>query len=431
MSMMRVVSGEMMVIRPCNMLHGTTKNLVVANHSVPPQSVAVQDGRQLTMSVSSLQQLALLKSTSSKKYMQSLPEKWMEYQGINNWEGLVDPLDEGLRDEILRYGDFVEAAYRAFDFDTSSPSFATCRYPTKTMLAKCGFGNSGYKVIKDLHATCAVQVPRWTKHVPSWVSTKSSWIGYVAVSDDQAEIKRLGRRDVVIAYRGTATCLEWLENLRATLSPLPDDMAPSNHEPMVQSGFLSLYTSGNTNSPSLQNSVRKQIGKILEIYGDEPLSITITGHSLGAALATLTAYDIATTFKHAPLVTVVSFGSPRVGNKCFRTQLERSGTKVLRIVNSDDPVTKVPGFVVDETDNSRSGVTNWLQTQWEYAEVGEELRLNSKDSPYIKKGGVATCHDLKTYLHLVNNMSSTCPIRPAAKKMLQRTKHDDKQLIFS
>ncbi|OIT07779.1 PREDICTED: phospholipase A(1) DAD1, chloroplastic-like [Nicotiana attenuata] len=267
----------------------------------------------------------------------------MEFQGIKNWDGLLDPLDDDLRKEILRYGEFVEAAYCCFDFDTSSATYTTCRYPTCTMLTHCGLGQSGYKVIKNLLATCAVQMPRWTERFPNLVSPRCSWIVYVAVCDDVDEIARLGRRDVVIAFRGTATCSEWLENLRATLTCLPDDMAPQNensHEPMVQSGLLSLYTSKNEGNPSLQDIIREEIASIL--------SITVTGHSLGAALATLTAYDITTKFNHLPMVTVISFGGPRVGNKSFRCQFGKNGTKVLRIVNSDDPITKVPGFVIDD-----------------------------------------------------------------------------------
>ncbi|KAK4476447.1 hypothetical protein RD792_015600 [Penstemon davidsonii] len=363
-----------------------------------------------------------------------LRDKWMEFQGSKNWEGLLDPLDDGLRDEILRYGEFVDATYRCFDFDTSSPDYATCRYQKSSMLTQCGLENTGYKVTKSLHATSGVQLPNWTEKMPSWVSTQSSWIGYVAVCQDKNEIARLGRRDVVIAYRGTATCMEWLENLRATLTCLPGDMSPDNCQSMVQSGLLSLYTSTTDSRPSLQDSIRDEINKILQKYADEPLSITVTGHSLGAALATLTAHDITTTFKHAPLVTVVSFGGPRVGNKNFRCQLEKSGTKVLRIVNSDDPITKVPGFVVEEN-STAAGLSNWLQrrvedTQWVYAEIGKELRLSSRDCPQLSNGSVATCHDLKTYLHLVDNfVSSNCPLRATAKRVLDRAQEEKQQLF--
>lgn len=402
------------MVQPCNMF--STNSNQCATTLLPPEKAATISATNVKIVTKPWQQFPT--ADSGQFNAAKLRNKWMEFQGIKNWEGLLDPLDDGLRDEILRYGEFVEAAYRCFDFDTNSPTYAKCTCSKKSLLSP---NKSGYKVVKTLHATCGVQLPDWAERLPSWVSTQSSWIGYVAVCVDKDEIARLGRRDVVIAYRGTATCMEWLENLRATLACLPCDMAPDSCQSMVQSGFLSLYTSKNQDSSSLQESIRDEINKILNKYADEPLSITVTGHSLGAALATLTAHDITTTFKHAPLVTVVSFGGPRVGNKSFRCQLEKSGTKVLRIVNSDDPITKVPGFVIDE---NKTRVSKWVRkrvedTQWVYAEVGKELRLSSKDCPHLSNGNVATCHDLKTYLHLVDNfVSSNCPLRETAKRVL-------------
>ncbi|KAK7256387.1 hypothetical protein RIF29_29830 [Crotalaria pallida] len=350
-----------------------------------------------------------------------LGQKWMQYQGINHWEGMLDPLDDNLRWEILRYGQFVEAAYHSFDFDTSSPTYSTCRYPKDSILIRSGMRKSGYKITKNLRATCGVQLPNWISNMTQMPRIQSSWIGYVAICHDKEKIARLGRRDMVIALRGTATCLEWFENVRATLTKLPNHLNDgSNGSPMVENGFLSLYVSKTTTVPSLQDMLREEIGRLIESYGDEPLSITITGHSLGAALAILSAYDITTTFKNAPLVTVISFGGPRVGNDKFRRELEQNGTRVLRIVNSDDVITKMPGFLVknDDVANDSENVTrlqSWFHRRVEdmqlvYADVGQELRLSSKESSYLKKGDVATCHDLKTYLQLVSGfVSSSCP----------------------
>ncbi|XP_060673317.1 phospholipase A(1) DAD1, chloroplastic-like [Ziziphus jujuba] len=358
-----------------------------------------------------------------------LGKRWMQYQGSDNWEGLLDPLDDNLRSEILRYGQFVEAAYRSFDFDPFSPTYATCRFSRNSLLQQSGFGSTGYRVTKNLRATCGVGMPRWIDRMPSWMTAKSSWIGYVAVCQDKEEIARLGRRDVVIALRGTATCFEWLENLRASLTDLPGHVGPNSDSPMVERGFYSLYTSRTSTCPSLQDMIREEIARVIESYGDEPLSLTITGHSLGAALAILSAYDITTSFASPPMVTVISFGGPRVGNKSLRRHLDKSGTRVLRIVNPDDPITKVPGFVVDDDDVDRlrnddaaGGLPRWIQkrvedTQWVYADVGQELKLRSKECAYgNKRGGIATCHDLKTYLDLVK--ASTCPSRSTTEERM-------------
>ncbi|XP_073306951.1 phospholipase A(1) DAD1, chloroplastic-like [Primulina huaijiensis] len=370
-------------------------------------------------------------------------KRWREYQGIKNWEGLLDPLDDNLRREIIRYGNFIEATYQSYNLDISSPLYGTCRYSKRDLLDESGFSKTGYRVCRNLTANSGIRLPRW---MPTWMAMQSSWIGYVAVCQNKKEIARLGRRDVVIALRGTVTCLEWLENLRATLTPLsgtdngsdsdsyPD---PDSEVPMVESGFLSLYTSTFENRPSLQTLLKQEISRILEKYRNESLSFTITGHSLGAALATVAAYDIKNTFGNSPLVTVISFAGPRVGNWSFRCELEKQGTKILRIVNSDDLFTKVPGFVIENNEQNQfsdnfssnkaaAGLGGWVHKlvedmQWVYADVGCELRLSSRDSPYLSGINIATCHDLKTYLHLVDGfVGSNCPFRATARKIINK-----------
>jgi hypothetical protein len=71
---------------------------------------------------------------------------------------------------------------------------------------------------------------------------------------------------------------------------------------------------------------------IRKLY-DKGCKIWITGHSLGGALATLSAsrYGIAQG--------VYTFGSPRVGNEAFK---EKFDVKIYRIVNNDDIVAHVP-----------------------------------------------------------------------------------------
>ncbi|KAK9051501.1 hypothetical protein SSX86_028128 [Deinandra increscens subsp. villosa] len=327
-----------------------------------------------------------------------LDKRWKEYHGSEDWEGLLDPLDDGLRVEIMRYGSFVEAAYQCFDSDLSSPTYATCRYARNSMLEQVGFSGSGYRVTKNLYATSSIPMPHWTGQI----GVRSSWIGYVAVCEDENEISRLGRRDIVISLRGTATCSEWLENLRVTLTSCPfasaNDTQEQNDNSKVETGVLNLYTSSTSSCPSLQQSLRHEILRIVQKYNNEPLSVTITGHSLGASLAILAAYDLKTAIKHDLHLSVISFGGPRVGNRSFRQNLERQGTKILRIVNSDDLVTKVPGFFVEDHNDvaleKKGRMTNlphWMQkhvkdNQWVYANIGHELRLSSRASLKLNNG---------------------------------------------
>jgi hypothetical protein len=61
--------------------------------------------------------------------------------------------------------------------------------------------------------------------------------------------------------------------------------------------------------------------------------IWMTGHSLGAALATLCAG------RYGHVQGVYTFGSPRVGNEVFK---EKFDVNIYRIVNNDDIVSRVP-----------------------------------------------------------------------------------------
>ena len=63
-----------------------------------------------------------------------------------------------------------------------------------------------------------------------------------------------------------------------------------------------------------------EVTKLVNFYKGkkgEEVSLTITGHSLGGALALINAYEVATTFLDLP-VSVISFGAPRVGNIAFK-----------------------------------------------------------------------------------------------------------------
>lgn len=256
----------------------------------------------------------------------------------------------------------------------------------------------------------------------------------VAVCDDRREIARMGRRDIVIALRGTATCLEWAENVRDLLVPIPDQKDQIHKQPKVECGFLSLYNTRGAHVPSLAESVVDEIHRLMEKYKGETLSITVTGHSLGAALALLVADEVSTCAPNVPPVAVFSFGSPRVGNRGFTDRITARNVKVLRIVNNQDVITRVPGMFVSEgldrtlRNSSAAAVLDVLDNNmpWAYSHVGTELRVDTRMSPYLKPNAdVACCHDLEAYLHLVDGfLSSNCPFRANAKRSLLKLVHE-------
>jgi len=81
------------------------------------------------------------------------------------------------------------------------------------------------------------------------------------------------------------------------------------------------------------------------------------GHSLGGALATLAVGRLVYLYEVPKVITLWTFGSPRVGNRKFAQWLS-SAVVVRRYVNYVDPITWVPRW--------------W----WGFAHVGEALYFN-------------------------------------------------------
>ncbi|KAK4794079.1 hypothetical protein SAY86_012073 [Trapa natans] len=385
----------------------------------------------------------LLSMTQEYSPRNHLGNRWQEYHGSNDWTDLLDPLDDNLRREVVRYGELVQAAYQSFHSSPATPEMT----PPERHVA---LSDRSYRVTKSLYATSSVGLPKWVDDVApdlKWMTQRSSWIGYVAVCDDRREIQRMGRRDIVIALRGTATCLEWAENLRVQQVPISEDdndnvprndeRAVQQTEPKVERGFLSLYTTPGAHLTSLAVSVAEEVKRLAEKYKGETLSVTITGHSLGAALALLVADDLSTRVLDMPHVAVFSFGGPRVGNQAFADRVRSRNIKVLRIVNSQDLVTRMPGTLVGGELEKRLRLSGVAEDYWDYSHVGAELRVDTRMSPYLKPDAdAACCHDLEAYLHLVDGFSSSeSPFRPNAKrslvKLLQEQRSNMKRLYTS
>ncbi|KAK1670164.1 hypothetical protein QYE76_058323 [Lolium multiflorum] len=326
-----------------------------------------------------------------------LTSRWREIHGSNNWEGLLDPIDTVLRGELIRYGEFAQACYDSFDYNRFSRYCGTCKYPPKRFFEDVGLAGVGYDVTRYIYATSLLELstsmpirhrisllssltPESTRrvgpvltlpgshvHLPNFSIAKhnplddrmwsetATFIGFIAVSSD-AETARIGRRDIAIAWRGTVTKLEWVEDVSAFLRPIGQYGIPCEDPRVkVEAGFADLYTGKDPSCKFCKYSAREQVlaevRKLVELYAGkgEEVSVTVTGHSLGSAMAMLSAYDIAETGANvspsadvkAP-VCVYSFSGPRVGNTWFGERFEKElGIKALRILNVHDTVPKV------------------------------------------------------------------------------------------
>ncbi|KAI4372770.1 hypothetical protein MLD38_010963 [Melastoma candidum] len=347
-----------------------------------------------------------------------LADLWREIQGCNNWEGLLEPsLHPLLQREAVRYGRFVAACYDAFDLDPGSKHFLRCKYGKKVMFSRVGLEDCGYEVTKYVYATAPrVQLPiQGAGQVP-----RERWVGYVAevTSDRDSEI--LGRRDLLVVFRGAVTHHEWMSSLMMnslTVTNLdPHDARP---EVKVESGFLGMYTSPECNDRfgigSCRDQLLSEVSRLLKKYKDEEVSITLVGHSMGSSLALLLAYDIAelrmNAIHHANNqrknnqedalipITVFSFGGPRVGNGGFKDRCEELGIKVLRIVNPNDLITRLPGVFFNE------GFRPWSNGSC-YAHLGVELTLES-----INMRSPSCAHDINNYISILNNQAECNPWR--------------------
>ncbi|CAM0884150.1 unnamed protein product [Alopecurus aequalis] len=324
----------------------------------------------------------------------SVARMWRQVQGCDDWEGLLEhPV---LRGEVARYGELVDACYKAFDLDPASRRYHNCKYGKERMLEEVGMAGAGYEVTKYIYAAPDVMtVPT----MEASTSGRGRWIGYVAVSTDEMT-RRLGRRDVLVSFRGTVTPAEWLANLMSSLEPARLDPCDPRPDVKVESGFLSIYTSADKTcrfggAGSCREQLLREITRLLAGSSEET-SITLAGHSMGGALALLLAYDLAELgLNRAAPVTVFSFGGPRVGNAAFKARCDELGVKALRVANVRDPVTRMPGVFLNEATTGTSMLRPWRESC--YTHVGVELPLDDLSSV----GELAAVHDLGTYIALL------------------------------
>lgn len=141
--------------------------------------------------------------------------------------------------------------------------------------------------------------------------------GFITESDTQ----------INIVFRGTTTASDWISDAIASQTPFPY----AKEGGLVHQGFLDIY-----------QSARKQILTAMNKLSAKK-QLYLTGHSLGGALATLCAVDLAMNTKFNP--SVYTFGSPRVGNPTFAKLFNRCTGPHYRVYNQTDMVPKLPPLV--------------------------------------------------------------------------------------
>lgn len=152
-------------------------------------------------------------------------------------------------------------------------------------------------------------------------------IGLVCQADETGE--------VVVAIRGTEGIAEWVHDAEFNLVKCPFLAGAGRTE----DGFTDMYTSLCTDLTPGSPSVAQALATLP--FALPPSSLTICGHSLGAALATLLALDVAanTVFSDP---TVYTYASPHTGDLDFVSTYKQLVKNSFRIANRMDVVTKLP-----------------------------------------------------------------------------------------
>lgn len=239
--------------------------------------------------------------------------------------------------EALQLGQFVLAAYDLFTAN-DPPGFVP---------------PDGYSLVSKIYADDI------TDDIPDY-----KVFGFIARSGP----------DVVVAIRGTEDVPEWIIN--SLFLPVA---FPYVNAGRTEQGFTYFYSTFHTGADS---SSPRVIDALRGLTADGTVqTLRITGHSLGSALATLLAIDVAGNGVFASPI-VYTFASPRVGDKVFAGTYDSLVPVSWRIANLNDIVTQLPP--------SFAG----------YVHVDAEVPINSDDRT---KHTFGCWHALLTYLNTLDS----------------------------
>jgi triacylglycerol lipase len=179
-------------------------------------------------------------------------------------------------------------------------------------------------------------------------------------------------KNVFVTFRGTQTPEDWLSNIAINQTAHP--WGP------VEEGFAKLYAQC---SSDVLNAVPRS---------GAPKIVT-TGHSLGAALSTLAAADLAI---NRVAVQLYNFASPRTGSPSFAGNFNQKVPTAWRTVNTEDLVTTVPlstpNLGSDKPVHGLLGVLIGMVRKLDFEHVGSAVTFTTFN------GSIVANHEMPTYL---------------------------------
>ena len=146
---------------------------------------------------------------------------------------------------------------------------------------------------------------------------------------------------MIVSFRGSTNLQNWIDNVQFSLS-CPYD----NPSICVETGFYKVFE-------YMKNDIYDALYSLIRTHELKNPKLLVSGHSLGAAVATLMTYDIMNNdaategAQEFNTIDLVTFGSPRVGNQEFVYDFMEKVNEYLtptfeRVTHAYDIVPHVP-----------------------------------------------------------------------------------------
>lgn len=139
------------------------------------------------------------------------------------------------------------------------------------------------------------------------------------------------QKRIIVVFRGSASLKNYRFNFKICKKTLHDNVK-------VHSGFYhQLHNGGSI------DFINDKIFRLINLH--PTYTVYCTGHSMGGSVATLYGYLLAKRKSPSLNVIVISFGSPRLGNKEFKDTFESMQNLFhVRVMSNYDIVTKMPWY---------------------------------------------------------------------------------------
>jgi len=189
-------------------------------------------------------------------------------------------------------------------------------------------------------------------------------------------VARSAAGEMVVAIRGTQTIEEWLHDFSFLFVPNPIHAGGG----LTEDGFTAIYRSLRLGADANSPSAITAIAALVKSSGIA--KVTVTGHSLGAALATLLTLDVGLNGGAAQTESY-TYASPRVGDMLFQHTYDSVVPDTYRLCNRPDLVPQTPTFP--------------------YEHIGNDIELIP---PYNSVCANLACwHSIDTYLWLMDQQA--------------------------